>query len=332
MMDNEKIDAVYTWVNGDDPRWQMEFNQHKQKKINVNATHRCRFKDHGELFFSLLSLEKFSPWINRIYIVKKAYQTPNLEGLSLLTQDKIVWIDESSLNPIELSVADYSPTFNSLAIEANLHRISNLSERFIYFNNDMFLGSPLLPEYFFSSKGARFSIKKQSPPVGFLNKIIEKLKKPINTGYRRHLSNAYELFSQNFGSPAQLGVGFYHLPLHQCCPLFKSSFEFMWEHDQIREKLLINSRSRFRQDDNLHPAFLSCLISLWLGKAWLIEEDDAFVELAHRSFNKKLVGLMNERPNRFCVNDHPGNKKGARATVLFAKFMQEYFQQSTIVG
>jgi hypothetical protein len=34
----------------------------------------------------------------------------------------------------------YLPTFNSHAIEGHLYRVPDLSERFIYFNDDMFLG------------------------------------------------------------------------------------------------------------------------------------------------------------------------------------------------
>lgn len=38
---------------------------------------------------------------------------------------------------------DYLPTFNSHVIEANLHKIPNLSEHFIYFNDDVFVAKPL---------------------------------------------------------------------------------------------------------------------------------------------------------------------------------------------
>ena len=45
------------------------------------------------------------------------------------------------------------PTLSSAAIETNLHRIPGLSEHFLYMNDDFFLGKPILPEDFISTKG-----------------------------------------------------------------------------------------------------------------------------------------------------------------------------------
>ena len=47
------------------------------------------------------------------------------------------------------------PVFSSPAIEANLHRIPGLSKKFIYFNDDVFLGAKVLPEDFISMRGAQ---------------------------------------------------------------------------------------------------------------------------------------------------------------------------------
>lgn len=40
------------------------------------------------------------------------------------------------------------PTFNSHAIEINIHKIEGLAEHFVYFNDDTFINSPLEPEFF----------------------------------------------------------------------------------------------------------------------------------------------------------------------------------------
>ena len=45
--------------------------------------------------------------------------------------------------------------FSSPAIEANLHRIPGLSKKFIYFNDDVFLGAPTKPEDFLSVSGVQ---------------------------------------------------------------------------------------------------------------------------------------------------------------------------------
>ena len=47
------------------------------------------------------------------------------------------------------------PVFSSPAIEAHIHRIPELSNRFIYFNDDVFLGSPVWPDDFFTTQGQK---------------------------------------------------------------------------------------------------------------------------------------------------------------------------------
>ena len=45
----------------------------------------------------------------------------------------------------------YLPTFNSHAIEWNMHRIPGLAENFVYFNDDMFLIKKVRPEQYFKN-------------------------------------------------------------------------------------------------------------------------------------------------------------------------------------
>lgn len=141
-----QIDAVYTWVNGSDPVWFAEMEYYKsrfQKEhgISENTTDtsssRNRFRDNDELRYSLRSLDQNAPWIHHIYIVTNG-QVPS-------------WLDTS--NP-RISVVTHEeifankealPTFSSPAIELNLHHIEGLSEYFLYFNDDVFLGDAIYP-------------------------------------------------------------------------------------------------------------------------------------------------------------------------------------------
>ena len=45
---------------------------------------------------------------------------------------------------------NHLPTFSSAAIEANIHRIRGLSDKFLYLNDDIFLGEPVWPNDFLS--------------------------------------------------------------------------------------------------------------------------------------------------------------------------------------
>lgn len=136
------FDVVYTWVNGSDP----EFT----KSISQFDAHYdpARFDDKNELKYSLRSLEKYAPWVRKVYIVTNG-QIPHWLDLSY---DKVAVVTHSELALYPESL----PTFSSSAIETFIHRIPNLSKRFLYMNDDIFLGAPLYPEDLYTqSDGVR---------------------------------------------------------------------------------------------------------------------------------------------------------------------------------
>eukprot|EP01138_Halocafeteria_seosinensis_P008134 gb/GECG01008314.1/.p1 GENE.gb/GECG01008314.1/~~gb/GECG01008314.1/.p1 ORF type:complete len:1154 (+),score=123.58 gb/GECG01008314.1/:1-3462(+) len=176
-----QIDAVYTWVNGSDPVWLAQLQYYKElseketsteekegksgqddagsqqdkktktaaevieEKVNElrrNPVSSNRYRDNEELRYSLRSLEKYAPWIRHIYIVTNG-QVPSWLDLSDL-RVSIVSHEEIFPDPSVL------PVFSSPSIEAHLHRIPGLSKKFIYFNDDVFLGAPTWPSDFWS--------------------------------------------------------------------------------------------------------------------------------------------------------------------------------------
>ncbi|KAK9818491.1 hypothetical protein WJX74_001230 [Apatococcus lobatus] len=154
----EPIDAVYTWVNGSDPAFIASKMFHKQNELRGTDTHEdaaqihvesedSRFRDNDELRFSLRSLEQHAPWLRHIYIVTNG-QVPT-------------WLDRD--NP-RLSIVAHQeiftnrshlPTFSSSAIEVHLHRIKGLSNKFLYFNDDVFLMKPVYPDDFYTLSGGQ---------------------------------------------------------------------------------------------------------------------------------------------------------------------------------
>lgn len=130
----EPIDFVYTWVNGTDERLWQQMSQY----TNISDLDKNRFEYNSELLYSLRSVERYAPWVRHIYIVTNG-QVPSWLNLD---NPKISIVTHSDICPPHL-IDDALPTFSSMAIEMMLHRIPNLSDRFIYFNDDVFLGRPL---------------------------------------------------------------------------------------------------------------------------------------------------------------------------------------------
>lgn len=81
----------------------------------------------------------YAPWINKIFIVTDN-QIPDWLDTN---HPKIRIIDHKEIMPEECL-----PCFNSNAIETCIDNITELSEYFLYANDDMFFSSPVKPDDF----------------------------------------------------------------------------------------------------------------------------------------------------------------------------------------
>ena len=146
---SEPIDFVYTWVNGSD------LNLTAIDDANDEAKSR-RFYDFEQLKYSIRSVEQFAPWYRHIVIVTNG-QVPSWlrrehARIRLVAHDEI------------FAQRGHLPTYNSLAIEVNLHRIPNISRRFLYFNDDIALLQPICPSDFYRDEQYHVYLKQTVNP------------------------------------------------------------------------------------------------------------------------------------------------------------------------
>lgn len=142
------IDVVFTWVDGADPKWMDNFIKWSQlDKVRFTKTNtKLRYESLDEIKYSIRSVEQNIGWFNKIFIVT-ANQHPDWINLS---HPRLVLVSHSDIFPdINISL----PNFNSYGIESVIHRIPDLSEHYIYFNDDMFIGQPLSYNFFFKEDG-----------------------------------------------------------------------------------------------------------------------------------------------------------------------------------
>ena len=140
------IDIVYLWVDGNDPQWRAK--RHSAAKLHgaINTSEMAlygnvegRFRDNDELRYSLRALERHFPDHGHVYLVTDGQKPAWLRPSSRLTL-----VDHRELIP-----ASQLPTFDSAHIESYVHRIPGLSERFFYFNDDVFFGAPVQLDHWF---------------------------------------------------------------------------------------------------------------------------------------------------------------------------------------
>jgi hypothetical protein len=143
------IDAVFTWVDGSDPAWQEKKRRRLKEMgrapLHETAANDARYAQIDELRYALRAVARYAPWLRRTFLVTDGQRPPWLEDeyphVTLVRHDEI-FSDPAAL-----------PTFNSHAIESRLHHIPGLAERYLYVNDDIFLGHYLHPTDFFTESG-----------------------------------------------------------------------------------------------------------------------------------------------------------------------------------
>jgi hypothetical protein len=144
-INNFPIDAVLTWVNGNDDTHNLKMSSYIEKDIEIkNKKFRTRFDQVNEIEYSVKSILKFAPFIRNIYIV-----TDNQTPLFLINNNNYKNVFIIDHEEIFSGFEDFLPTFNCRPIETQLYKIPDLSEHFIYFNDDMFLINNTSPNDFF---------------------------------------------------------------------------------------------------------------------------------------------------------------------------------------
>ncbi|HFI0038165.1 TPA: Stealth CR1 domain-containing protein [Streptococcus suis] len=258
------IDFVVTWVDGGDAEWQEKKSRYD---CNINTTKKSMnsikaYRDWGTFKYWFRGVEKYAPWVNRIFLVTDN-QKP--EWLNF-DSNKLVIVDHK-----EIINSEFLPVFSANPIESNIHRIPGLSEHFVFFNDDMYLTDTVSPEDFFSKEGLPKYNTSLSPiiPERFGTGNFQINDMEIVTSY---FSRAEILKNGKFFSPKQgfkniiktllyknsnFICGFWesHLPY----PLLKTTMELVWEKEtEILEK---TSSSRFRNPSDTN---------IWLFKYWQI--------------------------------------------------------------
>ncbi len=297
-----QIDAVYTWVNKDDEIWQKLWNDiFPEKNLDTD-----RFASKDELKYSLRSLEKFAPWINRIFIVSNCSKPKWLKN-----HPKLIWVEHESIFP-EVTML---PTFNSHAIEACLHRIEGLSEHFIYFNDDMFLNQPCYPNDFFDFMGRSVSYFEPYGMV-FENNLLDP-----NMDYLVSSINSYRLLKSTFPiyNPSCLHK---HVPY----ALKKSVLHDMEEKWDDEFKATRYSKLRSNTDVNI-TSFLYHHYAMATGKA--VDKDNNYLLVRPENI-KTLFEKNNFKTYKFlCFNDGNNSSNDEKYKQDFIKFCQLQLSQKS---
>ena len=248
------IDFVITWVDMEDPKWKAEFAKYSGKKENEkNGVSEARFRDYGFLKYWFRGVEKFAPWVRKIHFVTSG-QKPE-------------WLDENNpkinlVNHKDYIPAEFLPTYNSVVIERYLHKIPDLAEHFVYFNDDFYIINNISTERFFKN-GVPCDIAVFQYNLSWSQwyKRIKNNLKIINRHFDKKEVMARDhdkWFHKSYGSRARwnyllkpYGKFITLRTPHNAQPYLKSTFEEVWA---VAEKELTEtSANRFRTVTDYTP-------------------------------------------------------------------------------
>ena len=138
---NDKVDIIIPWVDGNDQEWITEKLKTEEKyNIIKQANSNIRYESWDNLQYIFRAIEKFMPWVQKVFFVTYGH----LPSFLNLNNPKLRVVKHSDYIPKQ-----YLPTFNSNVIELNYHRIEELSENFILFNDDCYPLKPIHSDYYF---------------------------------------------------------------------------------------------------------------------------------------------------------------------------------------
>jgi hypothetical protein len=299
------VDAVYTWVDGEDPEWRRRRAAYSGEGYHEEAANAARYLSRDELRYSLRSLAQYAPWIRQIYLVTDD-QTPdwlNTEhpGITVVSH-RDIFSDPSLL-----------PTFNSHAIESQLHHIEGLSEHFLYLNDDVFLGRLATPQDFFLSNGlSQFFLSKAHVPFGRPS--------PHDVPVSVAGKNNRALIEERFGSVITQKMK--HVPhALQRSVLYEIEEEFADRHRAT-------AANRFRDLDDLSvTSSLHHYYAFLTGRAVPGQMEYNYFDMAHPHTPARLGQLLAKRDRSvFCLNDTVSSEADlAQQLAVMQPFLSAYF-------
>ncbi len=301
------IDWVFSWVNGDDPDWKELFNQWAPD-VDTDAVDKSRFETRDDLKYALRSLEEYAPWVRTIHVLTNCKAPEWLD----LNNSKIHWVDHS-----EVFEDEFLPTFSSHAIETVLHKIPNLSDHFVYSNDDFFLMKPARKSDFFYSNGiARLRLEN----YGMVNG-------PTTVGEPDYLNaarNSASLLVREFGA--------HPVRLHTHSPQSMNKNVLSEMENKFQSEFLETRANKFRHSTDIavtgflyhHFAYLTGRAVPDGGNTRLIQQNHNFVHLFNTLLQEKNTGKLSKFLS-VCVNDGRGSADNPAWGKSALAFVNGYF-------
>lgn len=276
------IDLVIPFYNDSDEKWRNVLKEYmtKEGSNDRQVVGEERYRDWETFKYWFRCVENNCPWVNKVFlIVASESQIPDWLDT---TNPKLRIIYHRDYIPEELL-----PTFNTLTIELFVCRIKDLSDNYIYCNDDYFFLNPVSASMFFiddipvyrdtKSKFEKFGAYWTESSDGTFYKI---------------LNNTMDFQYRISGDKANC-YSIDHLPVPH-----KKDFELEITNKYLNEFIEANSKSRFRSPE-MYSTHLFTSIYRDLKPYYKFDYEDSY----YLTVKKDTNFYDHEKCKMICFND-----------------------------
>lgn len=285
VVENPTIDLLITYVNGSDSSWVRDFIQ-ATKCHNPTA---ARFRSWGTLKYLFRGVEKYMPFIRQIVlVVAKPSQVP-------------VWVNKENVRVVyheEFIPKKLLPTFNSCTIESFFWNIKGLSDRIIYFNDDMFPIADMDEDAFFTGNSPNIRFTE---PSSYSKRNI----------YHSQCRSSMDMITKALNLPT-FEKGKIIRPYHISAAM---TLESMQKVGELCEVDIVACASRLRLTNNVNQ-YIYSYYHYFNKTATDKCVDYKYYELSDKNFNEIIEEILQENHQMLCLNDSDKLKDFARTRYL----------------
>ncbi|MDP8098745.1 stealth family protein [Pasteurella atlantica] len=335
-----KIDFVLPWVDPTDKQWQKRKESYAETKNNNVSNSQARYRDMETLKYVLRAIEQNCPWYNKIFLMTEGHfpKWLNLESekVRLVTHEEM-YFDKTHL-----------PTFNSSSIEMNLANIPDLSEHFVYLNDDtVIMRETPISRFFVDGKAVDFLSHGWIPRNKFFFKLrgdgdswsksVKNTIDLINTGVNISKLNSDFLFDGTYSLLDKVSnfimKYIYKRPIwithwHHPQSYTKKTLNSVCKH--FKSQILENSSHRFRSEKDIAP-YLYRYWHLLTGDFYPRKHQDDLPTMnidSVQCLENMFSEIKNNKNIRFvCFNDVPSlsDEEYDKVKKLLVTTLESYF-------
>lgn len=328
---------MITWVDGSDPEWRRRKAAAAGEELSDAVDDREeRYRDWDILRYWFRGVAAFAPWVRKVFLV--------------CGQEPPAWLNRDCpklriVRHEEYIPGEYLPTFSSHPIELNLHRIPDLQEHFVYFNDDMHLIAPVREADFFRKGLPRDSALLNPVPTSDLAGKTDARIFTVPLNNIEYLNRDYDFracvrkhpgkwLTPRYGASCLRNlflmtwprfVGFYEHHLPQ--PYLKSAYEKAWEtYGDILEETCSH---RLRNDRDVNPWLIR---QIQLAEGWFVPaapEKNAVFDLGQQA-GEAAEAIRRQRMKKVCLEDAPmGREQFLKAKAAVREALEEILPEGS---